>query len=78
MKPFILEAAVENFSTMRQRATGFCRCEFIRTEHIGCANEFAPTHISTAFYRFMTLKNLMGGCAGAGENNICHFLLFPA
>ena len=48
-----LKNAVRKFFTSHQRVIGFCRCEFIRTEHVDCANEFAPTRPSTAFFRLI-------------------------
>ncbi|MDO9011762.1 MAG: cation:dicarboxylase symporter family transporter, partial [Gallionella sp.] len=47
----ILENAVRKFHKTDQDVIGFRGCEFIRTEHVDCANEFAPTRSSTAVFR---------------------------
>src|SRR3972149_11010096 len=46
-----LKSAVRKFIKKHHGVTVFRRCEFIRTEHADCANEFAPTTHSTAFSR---------------------------
>src|SRR3989339_1889062 len=33
-----------------------CRCEFIRTQHVVRANEFAPTSMATAVFRINCLQ----------------------
>ncbi|MDO9012783.1 MAG: hypothetical protein Q7U78_13400, partial [Gallionella sp.] len=48
-----LENAVRKFHKTDQDVIGFRGCEFIRTEHVDCANEFAPTRSSTAVFRLM-------------------------
>ena len=53
---FNLENAVRKFHTTHQDVIGFRGCEFIRTEHVDCANEFAPTRNSTAVFRFKNAR----------------------